>query len=122
MTADELIAKVKFDERGLVPVVTQDVSDNAVLMVAWANDAAIRGTFERGLGTYWSRSRKSLWVKGETSGHVQKVMEVLYDCDVDTLLYRVRQEGPACHTGERTCFYRTAWRTNISSGSPEGRT
>lgn len=110
MTADELIAMVKFDGRGLVPVVTQDVSDGSVLMVAWANAAAIRSTFGTGRASYWSRSRNSLWIKGETSGHFQNVEEVRYDCDVDTLLYRVRQEGPACHTGERTCFYRSAWR------------
>ena len=110
MTADELVGMVKFDERGLVPVVTQDVTDNAVLMVAWANVDAIRSTFATGHATYWSRSRKSLWVKGETSGHFQDVLEVLFDCDVDTLLYRVRQRGPACHTGERTCFYRSAYR------------
>ncbi len=110
MTADELIGQVKFDDRGLVPVVTQDVSDNVVLMVAWANAEAIRNTFTGGHATYWSRSRKSLWVKGETSGHFQDVEEILYDCDVDTLLYRVRQKGAACHTGERTCFYRSAYR------------
>jgi phosphoribosyl-AMP cyclohydrolase len=110
MTADELIGMVKFDGRGLVPVVTQEVSDGAVLMVAWANAEAIRNTFATGHATYWSRSRSSLWIKGETSGHFQNVEEVRYDCDVDTLLYRVRQEGPACHTGERTCFYRSAWR------------
>ena len=110
MTADELIGQVKFDDRGLVPVVTQDVSDNVVLMVAWANAEAIRSTFTGGHATYWSRSRKSLWVKGETSGHFQDVEEILYDCDVDTLLYRVRQKGAACHTGERTCFYRSAYR------------
>jgi phosphoribosyl-AMP cyclohydrolase len=110
MTADELIGMVKFDERGLVPVVTQDAGDNTVLMVAWANGEAIRNTFATGRATYWSRSRNSLWVKGETSGHFQDVQEILYDCDVDTLLYRVRQQGPACHTGERTCFYRSAYR------------
>ncbi len=109
MTPDELIAIVKFDDRGLVPVVTQDVSDNVVLMVAWANAAALRSTFESGRATYWSRSRRSLWVKGETSGHFQEVEERRYDCDGDTLLYRVRQQGPACHTGERTCFYRSAY-------------
>jgi phosphoribosyl-AMP cyclohydrolase len=110
MTADEWIASVKFDDRGLVPVVAQDVSDGAVLMVAWANADALRKTVETGRASYWSRSRGSLWTKGETSGHFQEVDEVRYDCDVDTLLYRVRQEGPACHTGERTCFYRSAWR------------
>lgn len=110
MTAEEFLAIVKFDERGLVPVVTQDVGDNAVLMVAWANAEALRHTVSCGRASYWSRSRKSLWVKGETSGNVQEVEEVLYDCDADTILYRVRQSGPACHTGERTCFYRSAYK------------
>ena len=110
MTDEEFISIVKFDSRGLVPVVTQDVSDNSVLMVAWANADAIKSTFANGRACYWSRSRNSLWIKGETSGHYQNIEEVRYDCDVDTLLYRVRQEGPACHTGERTCFYRSAWR------------
>jgi phosphoribosyl-AMP cyclohydrolase len=109
MTADEFVAMVKFDGRGLVPVVTQDVSDNAVLMVAWANAEALRNTFATGRASYWSRSRKSQWVKGETSGNIQEVEEILYDCDGDTILYRVRQRGPACHTGERTCFYRSAY-------------
>jgi phosphoribosyl-AMP cyclohydrolase len=110
MTAEELIGLIKFDERGLVPVVAQDVTDNAVLMVAWANAEAIRNTFASGHASYWSRSRKSLWVKGETSGHFQDVEEIFYDCDADTILYRIRQTGPACHTGERTCFYRSAYR------------
>jgi len=110
MTADELIEQIKFNEMGLVMVVTQDVTDNAVLMAAWANAEAIRNTFMSGHASYWSRSRKTLWVKGETSGHFQDVEEILYDCDVDTILYRVRQRGPACHTGERTCFYRSAYR------------
>lgn len=110
MKAEEWIASVKFDDRGLVPVVAQEVSDNAVLMVAWANADALRNTLATGRASYWSRSRKSLWVKGETSGNVQAVEEVLYDCDADTILYRVRQTGPACHTGERTCFHRSAYR------------
>lgn len=110
MTAEEFIAMVRFDDRGLVPVVTQEVSDNAVLMVAWANAEALRRTLSGGRATYWSRSRKSLWVKGESSGNVQEVEEVRFDCDVDTILYRVRQSGPACHTGERTCFYRSAYK------------
>jgi len=110
MTAEEFLAMVKFDDRGLVPVVAQEVSDNAVLMVAWANAEALRRTVSEGRATYWSRSRKSLWVKGETSGNVQEVEEVRFDCDADTILYRVRQSGPACHTGERTCFYRSAYK------------
>ncbi|HEY5765589.1 MAG TPA: phosphoribosyl-AMP cyclohydrolase, partial [Candidatus Deferrimicrobiaceae bacterium] len=96
MTAEEFLALVKFDDRGLVPVVTQEVSDNAVLMVAWANAEALRRTVSDGRATYWSRSRQSLWVKGETSGNVQEVEEVRFDCDADTILYRVRQSGPAC--------------------------
>ena len=109
MTAEEFLAMVKFDDRGLVPVVAQDVTDGAVLMVAWANAEALRRTLSEGRATYWSRSRKSLWVKGETSGNVQEIEEVRFDCDADTVLYRVRQSGPACHTGERTCFYRSAY-------------
>lgn len=110
MTADDLIGIVTFDDRGLVPVVTQDVADNAVLMVAWANAEALRATLATGRATYWSRSRRSLWIKGETSGNIQEVEDVRIDCDGDTVLYRVRQKGPACHTGERTCFYRSAGR------------
>jgi len=79
-------------------------------MLAWGEREAIRNSFTSGHATYWSRSRKSLWVKGETSGHFQDVEEILYDCDVDTPAVRVRQTGAACHTGERTCFYRSAYR------------
>ena len=110
MTTEEFLSLVKFDDRGLVPVVAQEVSDNAVLMVAWANAEALRRTLSEGRATYWSRSRRSLWIKGETSGNVQEVEEVRFDCDGDTILYRVRQSGPACHTGERTCFYRSAYK------------
>jgi phosphoribosyl-AMP cyclohydrolase len=116
VTTDEFIGMIKFDERGLVPVVTQDVSDNAVLMVAWANAEAVRNALATRRATYWSRSRKSLWVKGETSGHFQEIEDIRYDCDVDTLLYRVRQTGAACHTGERTCFYRSAYKSERGKG------
>ena len=97
---------VKFDEKtGLVPVVVQDVKTREVLMLAYANREAIKLTMETGLAHFWSRSRKKLWMKGEESGNVQKVMEILLDCDRDAVLYLVEPTGPACHTGERTCFH-----------------
>jgi phosphoribosyl-AMP cyclohydrolase len=91
---------------GLVPVVTQDASSGKVLMVAYANEQAVKLTLETRFAHYWSRSRDKLWKKGEESGHVQKVREVLIDCDGDTLIYVVDQDGPACHTGNETCFFR----------------
>ena len=97
---------IKFDERGLVPVVVQDVKTKEVLMLAYANEEALRKTFETGYAHYWSRSRKKLWMKGETSGNVQKVVEVRIDCDNDAILYVVEQKGVACHTGNYSCFYR----------------
>jgi phosphoribosyl-AMP cyclohydrolase len=92
---------------GLVPVVVQDAGTREVLMVAYANDEAVRLTRETGLAHYYSRSRRRLWKKGEESGHLQRVREILVDCDEDCLLYRVDQAGAACHTGHRSCFYRT---------------
>lgn len=100
------IKELKFDEKGLIPVVVQEVSSREVLMVAYANEEAILKTIETGYAHYYSRSRKKLWMKGETSGNLQMVKEILYDCDGDTLIYLVEQKGPACHTGNRTCFYR----------------
>ncbi len=100
------VEDVKFDERGLVPVVVQDARTGEVLMLAWANRDALQRTAETGRAHYWSRSRGALWMKGETSGHAQEVVDVRVDCDADAVLYRVRQSGPACHTGERSCFYR----------------
>jgi phosphoribosyl-AMP cyclohydrolase len=100
------IKELKFDEKGLIPVVVQEASTREVLMVAYANEEAILKTIETGYAHYYSRSRKKLWMKGETSGNLQKVKEILYDCDGDTLIYLVEQKGPACHTGNRTCFYR----------------
>jgi len=99
--------ELTFDSRGLIPAVVQDEASNEVLMVAWMNAEAVRATLEEGRTVFWSRSRQELWRKGETSGNVQHVREVRYDCDADTLLVRVHADGPACHTGERTCFYRT---------------
>jgi phosphoribosyl-ATP pyrophosphohydrolase/phosphoribosyl-AMP cyclohydrolase len=98
--------QITFDERGLVPVVAQDARTGEVLMLAWANADALRLTRETGRAHYWSRSRASMWIKGETSGHAQQVVDVRVDCDADAVLYRVHQTGPACHTGERSCFHR----------------
>jgi phosphoribosyl-AMP cyclohydrolase len=89
---------------GLVPAVVQDATSGAVLMLAWMDDEALRRTLSTRRGTYWSRSRGVYWVKGETSGHTQAVREVRLDCDGDTLLVKVDQVGPACHTGTTTCF------------------
>lgn len=91
---------------GLIPVVAQDAATGDVLMVAYANGEAVKRTLETGYAHYWSRSRRELWKKGATSGHLQKVREILVDCDQDTLLYLIDQTGPACHTGERSCFHR----------------
>ena len=96
---------VKFGADGLVPVVTQDAETGEVLMQAYANKGALEHTLATRQGTYYSRSRGELWIKGLTSGHVQAVLSVFLDCDGDSLLYRVRQTGPACHTGARSCFY-----------------
>ena len=92
---------------GLIPVIVQDATSHEVLMMAYANDEAISLTQETGLAHYYSRSRKKLWKKGEESGHFQKVVKILIDCDEDCLLYQVEQEGAACHTGYASCFYRT---------------
>ena len=91
---------------GLVPVVTQDVNTGKVLMLAYANKEAVELTLKTEMAHYWSRSRNKLWKKGEESGNVQRVQEVRIDCDGDTLLYIVEQSGPACHTGNETCFFR----------------
>ncbi len=100
------LADVRWAADGLVPVVAQDATSGDVLTVAYANELAVRRTLESGEAHYWSRSRAELWHKGATSGHVQRVREVRLDCDGDALLYRVDPAGPACHTGERTCFFR----------------
>lgn len=100
-------ADLKYDENGLIPAVVQEAETGEVLMVAWMDERAVRMTLETGYTHFWSRSRQKHWKKGETSGCVQEVREVLYDCDADTLLVKVVQHGGgACHTGERTCFFR----------------
>lgn len=103
------ISQVRFDEKGLVPVVVQDAVSAEVLMMAWANSESLEMTAESGELVFWSRSRQKLWRKGETSGNIMRVRELRIDCDGDTLLALVDPNGPACHTGERTCFYRTLW-------------
>jgi phosphoribosyl-AMP cyclohydrolase len=103
----EQLATVKYDADGLVPAIAQDVSTRHVLMMAWMNEESLGRTLAEGRMVYWSRSRQELWRKGDTSGDRQFVREAYYDCDGDTLLFLVEQEGAgACHTGERSCFYR----------------
>ncbi|MRU16960.1 phosphoribosyl-AMP cyclohydrolase [Roseovarius sp. A21] len=96
---------LKYDDKGLIPAVAQDHESGEVLMVAWMNAEAVARTLETGRVTYWSRSRQAFWIKGETSGHVQELIEMRVDCDRDCLLVLIRQEGPACHTNRRSCFY-----------------
>lgn len=96
----------KFGSDGLVAAVAQDAETGEILMLAWMNEKALQKTIETGEGVYYSRSRRALWRKGETSGHTQTVTEILVDCDQDAIVLKVRQEGPACHTGEKSCFYR----------------
>lgn len=99
---------VDFDKgNGLVPCVVQDSETGQVLMLAYMNEESLHKTMKTGLATYWSRSRQQLWTKGETSGHYQHVRQILIDCDADTLLLKVEQDGAACHTGKYSCFYRT---------------
>ena len=98
---------LEFDERGLLPAIVQDVSTDAVLMLAWVDAEALRRTLDTKTTWFWSRSRREYWNKGATSGNVQTVVEVRYDCDADAVLMRVEPAGPACHTGEYSCFYRT---------------
>lgn len=100
------IGDLKFDQNGLIPAIVQDYKNNEVLMLAYMNKESLRRTLKLKKACYWSRSRKEYWVKGMTSGHFQFIKSIAYDCDMDTLLIRVRQVGKACHTGNRSCFYR----------------
>ena len=101
------IAELTFDSRGLIPCIVQDADTKDVLMMAWMNQESIERTLETGETVFWSRSRQELWHKGASSGNSQQLVELRYDCDADTLLALVHPAGPACHTGERTCFFRT---------------
>ncbi len=98
--------EVAFDDRGLAPAIVQDAADGTVLMLAWVDAEALRRTLESKTTWFWSRSRQEHWNKGATSGNTQEVVEVRYDCDADAILMRVHANGPACHTGERSCFFR----------------
>ncbi len=99
--------EINWDDRGLAPAIVQDSETGEVLMVAWMNAEALRLTKESREAWFWSRSRSELWHKGATSGNVMRVQEIRVDCDSDTLLLKVKPAGPACHTGERSCFYQT---------------
>jgi phosphoribosyl-AMP cyclohydrolase len=101
-----IVDQLKWDDQGLIPVIVQDVSTRQVLMLAYMNRTALMQTIDMGETVFWSRSRQSLWHKGETSGNIQHVTELRVDCDGDTLLVLVEPAGPACHTGETSCFYR----------------
>ena len=101
----ELVERLRFNDKGLLPVIAQDVETGTVLMLAWMNRVALEQTISTGFMTYWSRSRQKLWLKGETSGHYQSVQSISFDCDGDAVLCKVRQEGSACHTGRKDCFY-----------------
>nr|WP_274388017.1 phosphoribosyl-AMP cyclohydrolase [Salsipaludibacter albus] len=101
-----MVDQLAFDDRGLLPAVVQDHASGDVLMVAWMNAEAVTATLDEGRTVFWSRSRQQLWRKGETSGHVQHVVDLHVDCDADTLLVTVDQDGVACHTGAWTCFHR----------------
>ena len=106
----ELLEKIDFDKQGgLVPVIVQDYQNNEVLMLAYMNKETLQATLDRKMGCYYSRSRKVFWLKGETSGHLQYVKEIKVDCDNDTILLIVDQVGAACHTGSRSCFFKTLY-------------
>ena len=97
--------KLKFDANGLIPAIVQDHANKRVLMMAWMNRASLQKTVETGRTHFWSRSRQKFWMKGESSGHTQRVKDIAFDCDGDTLLIQVEQTGPACHEGYRSCFF-----------------
>ena len=111
-------SKIKFDEKGLVPAVVQDVRTNAVVMLAYMNGESLARTIETGYTWFWSRSRQELWNKGATSGNLQKVVDISYDCDGDSLLVQVEQTGVACHTGEYSCFHNLLWKRAYQGKRP----
>jgi phosphoribosyl-AMP cyclohydrolase len=106
MTQEELLSKLDFKKgNGLIPVIVQEAKTKKMLMLAYTNEEALNKTLKTGYAHYWSRSRKKLWMKGETSGHTQKIKEIIVDCDFDTILFIVEQAGNVCHTGKDTCFH-----------------
>ena len=108
LDAETFLATVKFDKDGLVPAIVQDSNTGQVLMMAWMNEEAVRRSMKEGKTVFWSRSRQKYWVKGESSGNVQVIKDVSFDCDGDTLLFQVEQTGAACHEGYKSCFFRSA--------------
>jgi phosphoribosyl-AMP cyclohydrolase len=114
LTLDQtLLGELKWNEQGLIPAVAQHHRTGEILMLAYMNRESLEETIRTGYATYWSRSRKKLWKKGETSGNVQNVKQILLDCDADALVLLIDQKGPACHTGEESCFYR------VLAGNPD---
>jgi phosphoribosyl-AMP cyclohydrolase len=105
LALNEVIEQLAFNEQGLIPVITQDAKTKTMLMFAWMNMEALHKTLATKKVTYWSRSRQQLWVKGETSGHVQRVISMSFDCDGDAIICQVEQQGAPCHTGRKSCFY-----------------
>lgn len=105
MNQSEMLGRVKWNPQGLVPAIAQDADTGEVLMMAWMNEESLRRTLETREVTYYSRSRQCLWIKGETSGNRQYLVSLFLDCDGDTVLMKINQTGPACHTGNRTCFF-----------------
>lgn len=103
---DDILDQVKFDDKGLIAAIIQDIDNNEVLMVGYMNREALQRTLEGPLTTFWSRSRQKYWVKGESSGHTQEIQDIYVDCDVDAILIKVKQNVAACHAGYRSCFYR----------------
>ena len=102
---DEIIEQLAFNGQGLIPVITKDAETKEVLMMAWMNKQSLSETLQTGRMAYWSRSRQALWIKGETSGNTQSLVQLNFDCDGDAILCMVEQHGPACHTGRPNCFY-----------------
>lgn len=113
---EEFLEEIKFDQRGLVPAILQDINTGQILMLAYMNRESINKTAETGKATFYSRSRQEIWLKGETSGNFQEVKEISLDCDGDTILLKVEPAGPACHTGSQSCFYREFYRETDISG------
>ena len=114
---DSILKVLKFNQDGLIPAVAQDIDTKEVLMLAWMDDKAIRSTIEEGQVCYYSRSRKAYWKKGEESGHKQRMVEMYIDCDGDSILLLVNQEGPACHTNRPGCFYLRAEKNTVTISS-----
>ncbi len=105
MNTQDILKQIKFDANGLVPAIAQDYKTGEILMMAWMNEESLKLSIESKQATYWSRSRKEIWIKGKTSGNLQEITEMFYDCDADAILIKVKQTGPACHTGKPSCFF-----------------